>query len=97
MGLRPGGQQVCGQLVWRSKLSHGQERYAWLYAVAKAKPVRPMTPGRAAALDRAMAARQTCPKCRVRFDACLPLKSIGSCWGCSDEAAELTEQLAHAA
>jgi len=89
MGLRPGGGQVCGQLVWRSR--KGEERYAWLYRVDLAKPVRPMTPARAAALDRAMAARQTCPKCLVRFEACLPLKTLGSCWGCSDEAAALTE------
>jgi hypothetical protein len=92
-GLRPGGQPVCGQLVWRSRKSRGEERFAWLYRVDLAKPVRPMTPARAAALDRAMAARQTCPKCLVRFDACLPLATLGSCWGCSDKAAEL----AHAA
>ena len=97
MGLRPGGQPVAGQLVWRSKLSHGEEVYAWLYLVAKAKPIRPMTPGRAAALDKAMAARQTCPRCGVRFEACLPLKSLGSCWGCSDESAELAAELAAAA
>ena len=95
MGLRPGGGQVCGQLVWRSR--KGEERYAWLYRVDLAKPVRPMTPARAAALDRAMAARQTCPKCLVRFEACLPLKTLGSCWGCSDESAELAAELAAAA
>ncbi|WP_268873593.1 hypothetical protein [Streptacidiphilus neutrinimicus] len=36
-----------------------------------------------------MAARQACPKCLVRFDAYLTLATLGSCWGCSDEAAEL--------
>ena len=86
--LRPGGQPVCGQLVWRSKKSHGEERYAWLYRVDLALPVREMTPAKWIAHDRAMAARQTCPRCGVRFEACLPLKSLGSCWACSDEAAE---------
>jgi hypothetical protein len=88
-GKRPGGQPVCGQLVWRSKKSHGEERYAWLYRVDLALPVREMTPAMWISHDKAMAARQTCPRCRVRFETCLPLKSIGSCWGCSDESAEV--------
>ncbi|MDT0347535.1 hypothetical protein [Streptomyces litchfieldiae] len=47
------------------------------------------------ALDRAMAARQTCPLCHVRYPHCLPLKTLGSCWNCSPHAAELAA--AHAA
>jgi predicted RNA-binding Zn-ribbon protein involved in translation (DUF1610 family) len=91
MGLRPGGQPVVGQLVYRNKWTNNEEAFAWLYLVAKALPIRPMTPARTAALERAMAARMTCPKCGVRYDRCLPLRSIGSCWSCSDEAAELAE------
>ncbi|MEU2744630.1 hypothetical protein ABZ656_57945, partial [Streptomyces sp. NPDC007095] len=36
------------------------------------------------ALDRAMAARQTCPKCKRRYYFCLPLRTKGSCDPCSE-------------
>ncbi|MEU3565758.1 RRQRL motif-containing zinc-binding protein [Kitasatospora sp. NPDC006786] len=79
MGLRPGGQEPAAQVVCRRG-----RRIAYLYRLAAAKPVRPMTPGRATALDRAMAKRQTCPLCQVRYDACLPLKTLGCCVPCSE-------------
>ncbi|WP_304941229.1 RRQRL motif-containing zinc-binding protein [Streptacidiphilus neutrinimicus] len=82
MGLRPGGQPVCGQLVWRSKLSRGEEVFAYLYRVDLAKPVRPMTPAKQAALDRAMAARRTCPRCKVQKEACIS-KKLGCCVDCA--------------
>jgi hypothetical protein len=41
-----------------------------------------------------MAARQTCPYCRTRFDACLPLKTIGSCMPCSELTDDERQQLA---
>jgi hypothetical protein len=53
-----------------------------------------MTPGRAAALDRAMAARQTCPVCRQRYSHCLPLKTLGSCAPCADLTDDERAQLA---
>jgi hypothetical protein len=65
------------------------KRVAYLYALADALPKIAMTDAKRAALDRAMAARQTCPRCRVRFPHCLPLRTLGSCWGCSQESAEL--------
>ncbi|MFE2943402.1 RRQRL motif-containing zinc-binding protein [Streptomyces sp. NPDC059255] len=34
------------------------------------------------ALDRAMAARSTCPKCRRRYHFCLPLRTQGCCDPC---------------
>ncbi|MFC8208349.1 hypothetical protein [[Kitasatospora] papulosa] len=37
-----------------------------------------------AALDRAMAKRSTCPRCRRRYHHCLPLRIIGSCLECWD-------------
>jgi hypothetical protein len=81
MGLRPGGHAPVAQLVWRRG-----KRYAHLYDVNLAAPKIPMTPAKAAALDRAMAARQSCPSCGVRFGICLPLKTLGSCWNCHIEA-----------
>ncbi|GAA5005744.1 hypothetical protein GCM10025734_45190 [Kitasatospora paranensis] len=41
-GLRPGGQPVAAQILWRSRRSG--VRAAYLYRTTLAKPVRPMTP-----------------------------------------------------
>ncbi|MFF7242012.1 hypothetical protein [Streptomyces collinus] len=49
-----------------------------------AKPVRPTTLAKEAALDAAMAARSACPICHRRFHHCLPLRTIGSCLECLD-------------
>ncbi|MFC1428563.1 RRQRL motif-containing zinc-binding protein [Streptacidiphilus sp. N1-12] len=84
LGLRPGGCPPVGQILCRRG-----KRVAYLYALADAVPKLPMTNAKWAALDRAMAARQTCPRCRVRFPHCLPLRTLGSCWGCSDDSAEM--------
>ncbi|MFF8366810.1 RRQRL motif-containing zinc-binding protein [Rhodococcus erythropolis] len=54
-------------------------RAAYLYRVDLALPMRPMTLAKEAALDRAMAARTTCPKCRRRYHHVLPLRTLGSC------------------
>ncbi|MEW1724703.1 RRQRL motif-containing zinc-binding protein, partial [Streptomyces sp. NPDC093109] len=80
--LRIGGQEPAAQILCRNG-----RRYAYLYRTALAKPVRPMTLAKEAALDRAMAARQTCPACGIRYEFCLPLTTLGSCFGCSPEAA----------
>lgn len=42
-GLRPAGQQVAAQLLWRYPRGIAA---AYLYRIDLAKPVRPMTPGR---------------------------------------------------
>ncbi|MFE9427792.1 RRQRL motif-containing zinc-binding protein [Kitasatospora sp. NPDC006697] len=89
MGLRPGGQDVVAQVVCRRG-----KRVGFLFRVDQALPVRAMTPGRAAALDRAMAARQTCPVCRTRYPICLPLKTLGSCLPCSELTDAERDQLA---
>jgi hypothetical protein len=89
MGLRPGGQAVAAQVVCR-----GGKRVGHLFPVAGAKPVRQMTPARARALAAAMKARMTCPVCRVTYDFCLPLRSLGSCLPCSELSDEEREQLA---
>jgi hypothetical protein len=62
MGLSPGGQEPVAQLVWRRGA-----RMAWLYRVDLAKAKRVPTLAQERALDRAMAARQTCPSCRRRY------------------------------
>ncbi|MGW3594320.1 RRQRL motif-containing zinc-binding protein [Streptomyces sp. NPDC005167] len=49
----------------RSRRRKAGVSVAYLYRVDMAKPVRPMTPGRAAALAKAMRARRTCPKCHT--------------------------------
>ncbi|MFC8655619.1 RRQRL motif-containing zinc-binding protein [Streptomyces parvus] len=81
LGLRPGGQDVAAQLErprrWRGPL------VAYLYRVERARPVRPMTPGRAAALAAAMRARRTCPNCRTDVGYCIP-RSLSMCVPCHD-------------
>ncbi|MFI9788505.1 RRQRL motif-containing zinc-binding protein [Kitasatospora sp. NPDC051984] len=79
MGLRPNAQPVAAQIV-----SRGGTRTGYLYPVAGAAPVRPMTPARAKALAAAMRARSTCPLCHTVYDYCLPLKSLGCCLACHD-------------
>ncbi|WP_332010726.1 RRQRL motif-containing zinc-binding protein [Streptomyces uncialis] len=79
MGLRPGGQEPAARIECRSG-----RRFAWLYRIDQALPRIPMTLAKEAALDKAMAARQTCPLCSRRYFACIPLKSIGSCLECHD-------------
>ncbi len=88
MGLRPGGQAIAAQVVCR-----GGTRVGHLFSVAGAKPVRPMTEARAAALAAAMRARSTCPLCKVTYDYCLPLRSLGCCLPCSELTDEEREQL----
>ncbi|MFD3567423.1 RRQRL motif-containing zinc-binding protein [Streptomyces sp. NPDC058667] len=79
MGLRPGGQEPVARIECR-----GGRRFAWLYRIDRAVPKLPMTLAKEAALDAAMAARQTCPACRRRYFHCVPLRSLGSCLECYD-------------
>lgn len=55
---------------------------AFLYRIDRAKPVRPMTPGRTAALAAAMTARRICPTCRLDAGYCIP-RSLGMCVTCA--------------
>ncbi|WP_406366139.1 RRQRL motif-containing zinc-binding protein [Streptomyces sp. NBC_00645] len=79
-GLRPGGQPVAAQVL-RPRFRRGP-LVAYLYRVDRAKPVRPMTPGRRAALAKAMQARRTCPQCRTDAGYVIPA-SLGSCVPCA--------------
>ncbi|MFD6479339.1 RRQRL motif-containing zinc-binding protein [Streptomyces anulatus] len=79
MGLRPGGQEPAARIECRGGL-----RFAWLYRIDRAKPKFAMTLAKEAALDKAMAARQTCGTCGRRYHHCIPLKTLGSCLECFD-------------
>ncbi|MFF2065847.1 RRQRL motif-containing zinc-binding protein [Streptomyces sp. NPDC058200] len=85
-GLRPGGQPVAGQLLWFSnRYRHPGSppiRAAYLYRVDLAKPVRPMTPAKWAALARANAARRVCPECLIDAGYRIPT-SLGMCVTCA--------------
>ncbi|MGW2837127.1 RRQRL motif-containing zinc-binding protein [Streptomyces sp. NPDC001493] len=81
LGLRPGGQDPVAELQ-RPRRRRGP-LIAYLYRIDLARPVRPMTPGRRAALAKAMAARRTCPSCRTDRGYCIP-RSLGMCVPCAD-------------
>ncbi|MEU5158579.1 RRQRL motif-containing zinc-binding protein [Streptomyces sp. NPDC020875] len=81
-GLRPGGQPVAAQVL-RPRRGRGPLT-AYLYRVDRARPVRPMTPGRHAALAAAMLARRTCPQCCRDAGYVIPA-SLGTCVTCHDE------------
>ncbi|WP_433402002.1 RRQRL motif-containing zinc-binding protein [Streptomyces sp. CA-146814] len=82
LGLRPGGQDVVAELH-RPRRRGRAPLVAYLYRVDRARPVRPMTPGRAVALAAAMRARRTCPNCRTDVGYCIP-PSLGMCVPCHD-------------
>lgn len=79
-GLRPGGQPIAAQVMWQTR---GGVQVAYLYRVDAARAVRPMTPGKARALDAAMRARRTCPVCRRDRGYVIP-RSLGACVPCTD-------------
>ncbi|MFJ9807120.1 RRQRL motif-containing zinc-binding protein [Streptomyces sp. NPDC101158] len=79
-GLRPGGQDVAAQLERPRR--RGGPLLAYLYRVDRAKPVRPMTPAKQAALARANAARRVCPECRRDAGYRIP-PSLGMCTPCA--------------
>jgi hypothetical protein len=76
MGKRPAGQPLRYTLEWRQG-----RRWAALYRVDLAQPVRPLTPARRAAIAAALAARRTCRTCGLDAGFCLP-RSIRQCWPC---------------
>lgn len=85
-GLRPGGHDPVAQLRCRTCSLHPLRECthkAWLYRVDLAKPKLPMTFAKEVALDKAMAARQTCGPCGRRFYTCLST-ALGMCLECYD-------------
>ncbi|MEU2222612.1 RRQRL motif-containing zinc-binding protein [Streptomyces sp. NPDC018347] len=79
-GLRPGGQDVAAQIE-RPRRRRGP-LVAYLYSIEMAKPVRPMTPAKRAALAKANTARRTCPKCRRDAGYVIPA-ALGMCTPCA--------------
>ncbi|MFB6831388.1 RRQRL motif-containing zinc-binding protein [Streptomyces hydrogenans] len=85
MGLRPGGQDVAAELE-RPRRRQGP-LVAYLYRIDLARPVRPMTPARWAALAAANAARRVCPECGRDAGYRIPT-SLGMCVPCADAPAQ---------
>lgn len=79
-GLRPGGQDVAAQIE-RPRRRRGP-LVAYLYSIEHAKPIRPMTPAKWAALAKANAARRTCPQCGRDAGYVIP-PSLGTCASCA--------------
>ncbi|MFC9132875.1 RRQRL motif-containing zinc-binding protein [Streptomyces sp. NPDC057099] len=80
LGLRPGGQDVAAQ-VERPRRRRAP-LVAYLYRIDAAKPVRPMSPAKWAALGKANVARRICPQCRADAGYVIPV-SLGMCVPCA--------------
>jgi hypothetical protein len=80
-GLRPGGQEIAAQIVWRHRT---QRRVAYLYREDQSKPKRQATAAQLGAIGKALRARRTCPTCGTEKDYCIP-RSQGECNDCSRE------------
>jgi hypothetical protein len=89
-GLRPGGQQIQAQILWRHRRAR---RVAYLYDLTRAKPKREATPAQQEAIAKALAARRTCPTCGKDAGFCIP-RSLGECWHCAEAARHPERQLA---
>ena len=87
-GLRPGGQDIKAQILWRHRQ---QRRVAYLYEISAAKPKRDATPAQQAAIGKALAARRTCPTCGQEKEFCIP-RSLGECWLCAQAARDPSPQ-----
>jgi hypothetical protein len=79
-GLRPGGQDIAAQILRPRR--RREPLTAYLYRVDLARPVRPMTPARWAALAKANAARRRCPECGRDAGYVIPT-SLGACVTCA--------------
>ena len=78
-GLRPGGQDIAAQILWRHRK---QRRVAYLYREDQAKPKRTATTAQLAAIAKALRARRTCPTCGTEKPYCIP-RSKGECNDCA--------------
>ncbi|TCB93522.1 hypothetical protein E0H26_22440 [Micromonospora zingiberis] len=79
-GLRPGGQPVAAQILWRGV---GGTRTAYLYRIDLARPKRTATPAQRRAISAALRARRTCPTCGQVRGYYIP-HSLGECLDCHD-------------
>jgi hypothetical protein len=76
MDLRPGGQDIAAQIIWRRG-----DRIAFLYRADLAKPKRTATPAQLAAIGKALRARRTCPTCGEIKVHYIPRRQ-GECFDC---------------
>lgn len=80
-GLRPGGAGPVAVLYFHSRRGMRMV-FADLYLIAAAKPVRPMTAAKRAAIEKACAAHRICPTCE-RDAGCYIRPSVGMCADCA--------------
>ena len=78
-GLRPGGQPVAAQILWRHAAGR---RTAYLYPTAGALPKRTATPAQRRAIAKALLARRTCRSCGRIRDYYIP-RRYGECLDCA--------------
>ena len=78
-GLRPAGQPVAAQVLWRGV---GGVRAAYLYRLDLAASKRTATPAQLRAVGKALLARRTCPTCRRVRPYYIP-RSLGECLTCA--------------
>jgi hypothetical protein len=89
--LRPGGQLIAAQVLWRR--GRRPPGAAYLYRVDAAKPKRTPSPAQLAALAKALAARRRCPECGT--DAGYVLSGrLGACNPCAERSRWLASEAA---
>jgi hypothetical protein len=79
--LRPGGQPIAAQILWRHKK---HRRVAYLYDITHAKPKRRATAAQLVAIGKALQARRTCSTCHQVRPYYIP-RSLGECLDCAPE------------
>jgi hypothetical protein len=77
LGLRPGGQGIAGQILWRRG-----KRVAYLYRIDLALPKRQASPGQLRAIERALLARRVCSICTQTKPYYIP-RRYGECLDCA--------------
>jgi hypothetical protein len=77
-GLRPGGQPITAQILWRHRK---QTRVAYLYQIPAAKTKRTATPAQQVAITKALLARRTCSTCGQVKPYYIP-RRYGECLDC---------------
>jgi hypothetical protein len=77
--LRPGGQLIAAQILWRHK---GRKRVAYLYWISLAKAKRTATPAQLVAIGKALTARRTCATCTQVKPYYIP-RRYGECLDCA--------------
>ena len=82
-GLRPGGQDITAVIEWRRGRA-----WAGLYRVDLARPVRPFTAAKRAAIDAALTTRRNCRVCGTDVGYYLPRSTGRRCWDCDQPAGD---------